>query len=898
MKRCLACSNVCLPTQAFCSACGASLSEAAQIVGDPYIGTVLGGRYRVVKKLGEGGMGAVYRAEVLEVGHTVAVKLLHERFAGDATALKRFEREAQVASRLNHPNSIAILDFGTSASGASYLVMEYLKGVSLDSVLVSEPLSVGQSIQIIRQVLAVLEVAHAMSIVHRDLKPANIFLIDQGHGQNHVKVLDFGIARLRREGGSRVTRTGMVCGTPEYMSPEQARGFELDARSDLYAAGIVLYELLTGRRPFEGLSPAEVMSAQISDAPVAPSVRAPDRNIPPSLDAIVLWALSKAPEDRLPSAVEFLKVVDTWAKVTEADESTPVLMRCPGCNTGYLPGAEHCPECGAVVRCSEPPTESLELISADLLGQADPGQVDPGQVDPAGPPAMGMGADDGDSRDSLQTAHLPHSGPMEQVESDWFDIPLPTTVPLVGYQELLAELEAELVRPGLQLLRFVGPPGVGRRRVAGTLLGRIASEGRRGILVRPDPWEMAEPLGAIQRASTELLALPCEPMGLEDLAEAVQSLNFAEAHIHGLADLYNLGKPAGLGIDERRVLRADAWRELVLTEAKRRPTALFFEDFDRMDGASRELVQSLSTSDTDANLAILLSHRPEFVALWPPGFREISLDGLSSVEAEELALELCDGELEDEEITWLAQWSGGNPLHLIQLLAYYRNNRVSKPPRGLADVIAVRMNALPPEMRAVLQVAAVIGDAVNPEVVSEISSQTESARQALTALVSRTFLVQVPGGLRFVHPHVRQVVYASIPAGIRAEIHGRVAHLLAGEGSSPLLRAHHLWQSEVAREDALPELIAAGEWALTVMDEEGAGQAFRRALGLLPSPADHVTDPDLRNAWMRVIFGLSSTLARSGSRVEAKAILESARDSAAAAGWHAEAARLEITASL
>lgn len=887
MKRCPACSNVCLPRQAFCSACGASMSEAAQIVGDPYIGTVLGGRYRISKKLGEGGMGAVYRAEVLEVGHTVAVKLLHERFAADERALKRFEREAQVASRLDHPNSIAILDFGTSAGGASYLVMEYLKGESLDNVLASEPLSVGQSIRIIRQVLSVLEAAHAMAIVHRDLKPANIFLIDQGQGYNHVKVLDFGIARLRRDGGSRVTRTGMVCGTPEYMSPEQARGFELDARSDLYAAGVVLYEMLSGRRPFEGMSPADVMSAQISDTPVAPSVRAPNRNIPPSLDAIVLWALAKAPEDRLPSAVEFLKVVDTWAMVTQADQSAPVLMRCPKCDSGYLPGAERCPECGAEVRQPELPTDSLEVISADILGEGTAGQ---------GTAAPSVGG--ADSEDLSQTAHLHSSSRAAQVDSDWFDIPMPTTVPLIGYQELLEELEREIVRPGLQRLRFVGPPGVGRRRVAGTLLGRIAAEGRRGIVVRPDPWELAEPLGAIHRATTELLDLPCEPMGLQDLAEAVQTHHLAEAHLYGLADLYNLGKPGGMGIDERRVLRAEAWRTLVLTEARRRPTALFFEDFDRMDGASRELVLSLSTSDTDANLAILVSHRSEFVALWPPGFREVTLGGLTPMETEELALELCDGELQDDEITRLAQLSGGNPLHLMQLLAFYRNNKISEPPRGLADVIAVRMNALPPQMRSVLQVAAVIGDVVSPETIMETSTLGDSVRQTLSALVSRTFLMQATGGLRFVHPHVRQVVYAAIPAGIRAEIHGRVARHLAGEGNSPLLRAHHLWHSEVAREDALPELIAAGEWALTVMDEEGAGQAFRRALRLLPTPDSGVTDPDLRNAWMRVIFGLTSTLARSGSRDEAKAILESAKDSAAAAGWHAEAARLEVTASL
>ena len=177
MKRCPSCGNVCLPAQAFCGACGGSLSAAAQIEGDPYIGSVLAGRYRMVQKLGEGGMGVVYRAEVLDIGRTVAVKLLHERFSADPVAMKRFEREAQVASKLDHPNSIGILDFGHSPTGASYIVMEYLVGESLSTALTRNAFTCGRAINVVRQLLSVLEAAHAAGIIHRDLKPANIFLL-------------------------------------------------------------------------------------------------------------------------------------------------------------------------------------------------------------------------------------------------------------------------------------------------------------------------------------------------------------------------------------------------------------------------------------------------------------------------------------------------------------------------------------------------------------------------------------------------------------------------------------------------------------------------------------------------------------------------------------------------
>ncbi len=885
MKRCPLCSTPCLPSQAFCSACGGSLSDAAQIVGDPYIGTVLQGRYKITRKLGEGGMGAVYRAEVLDLGHTVAVKLLHDRFVGDDVAMQRFEREAQVASKLNHPHSIGILDFGHTSTGASFLVMEYLNGESLADRLRRERLGVRRSVHILRQVLHVLEAAHAMSIVHRDLKPANIYLVEQGAAADHVKVLDFGIARLRRDGGVRVTRTGMVCGTPEYMSPEQARGLELDARSDLYAAGVVFYEMLTGRRPFEGKSPAEVMSAQIADPVIPPSTRAPERGIPPSLDAIVLWALSKAPEDRFPSAVEFRKVIDSWAEVSLVDESEPLEIRCPGCGHHVTAAAQRCPQCGESL-VPDPDISGpgvYEVSSRDIV-QDDVGL--PG-LRIAGPPTEETPAND-----------PPLSAELAPAPPEWFEEPLPSLVPFFGHQELLDELEAALIEPGLQRVRVVGAPGLGKRRFVGTLLGRLASEGRRGIQVQPDPWDVAQPLGAIQRAAIQLLELPCEPMDVEDLLDRGRDRGLDEVTLYGLADLFNLGKPAGVGIDERRLRRARAWQVLVETVAEERPVALLFEDFERMDGATRELVQALTAREHSAPVAVMLTHRPEYVALWPPGFREVRLGQLEEHDLVELALEFSDGELDDDEVDRLRRACGGNPLHLQQLVAFHRSHPRTDPPKGLADMIAVRAGRLPGALLTVLQAAAVFGDLVDPDALHHITRGPVRIRDTIAALTSRAFLVKGGDGVRFVHPYVRQVVYAAVPAGIRAEIHSRLAEYLQDRTASPVVLAHHYWHSEESRRDALPELIAAGEWALSVMEEEGAILAFRRALKILPRPRADQVDEDFRAAWMRAVFGLVTALSRSGDREEARLLRNSAVEEAAQAGWHAEAARLEVTSMM
>ncbi|HEX3237424.1 MAG TPA: Stk1 family PASTA domain-containing Ser/Thr kinase [Gaiellaceae bacterium] len=292
-------------------------------VSDSLIDTLFDGRYRIQRKLGAGGMADVYLAEDQELGRRVAIKILNGRHANDAQFIERFRREAKNAAALNHPNIVSIYDRG-NAEDTYYIAMEFLDGRTLKELIVSRgaaPINV--AIEYARQILSALRFAHRHGIVHRDIKPHNVLVDAEGR----VKVTDFGIARA---GTSQMTETGSIVGTAQYLSPEQARGGEVDPRSDLYSLGIVLYELLTGKTPFDGDTPVEIAMKHLSNAPKPPSKLRPD--IPPELDMVVLRALAKNPDDRYQSADEMeadLERVARGARVSAAtvDTATQVLRR-------------------------------------------------------------------------------------------------------------------------------------------------------------------------------------------------------------------------------------------------------------------------------------------------------------------------------------------------------------------------------------------------------------------------------------------------------------------------------------------------------------------------------------------------------------------------------------------
>jgi serine/threonine-protein kinase len=295
------------------------LVAARSAPGDPAV--LAGTPYRIGKKIGEGTSGAVYEAEHVELGRQVAIKVLAPEHATATDAIDRFRREARAVARLAHPNIVALYDFGRSLDGRVYLVMERLVGETLDQQLARKPKADWRAcLRIAIAVTHALEAAHGASLVHRDLKPANLFVTKAGP----IKLLDFGVAMaladttFEKSAGAKQTRGFAIFGTPEYMAPEQCSGDLVDGRCDLYALGCVLYELSTGRKPFEGASGVLVMSKQIRESIVAPRVRAPE--IPKGLDQLILRALAKRPADRFENAA---KMREAMQQLLDTDALRP-----------------------------------------------------------------------------------------------------------------------------------------------------------------------------------------------------------------------------------------------------------------------------------------------------------------------------------------------------------------------------------------------------------------------------------------------------------------------------------------------------------------------------------------------------------------------------------------------
>jgi eukaryotic-like serine/threonine-protein kinase len=283
---------------------------------DPLIGRdLLNGQFQIIRKIGTGGMGAVYEAAQPSVNGKVAVKILHAKLANRKDLVSRFHREAAAMSHLTHPNTVKVLVYGEDEKdGLLYIVMEYLDGKNLNQTVRAEgPLPAERAIPLLVQSCHALQEAHEKGIIHRDLKPENIFVCNHGGMKDYVKVLDFGLAKVTeremRPGSMILTQEGMVFGTPEFMSPEQAQGKTLDARSDIYSLAVILYEVLTGKLPFDAKSPMEYIQLHVQKEPIPLSQRVPGKAFPAALDAVIAKALSKNRDDRYQTAAEFAQAL-------------------------------------------------------------------------------------------------------------------------------------------------------------------------------------------------------------------------------------------------------------------------------------------------------------------------------------------------------------------------------------------------------------------------------------------------------------------------------------------------------------------------------------------------------------------------------------------------------------
>ncbi len=352
-----------------CPECGATQTIRLRAVTDRMIDKVIKDKYKIIRKLGQGGMGAVYLAEQVGIGHRVALKFLKSEFSSDAEIARRFLNEAKSYARVAHPNAVTLHDFGQDEDGNLFIAMEYCEGVDLKKVISEQKqLPIAEAIEVVLQVADVLANAHEKGVIHRDLKPENI-MIRRGMRGIHAKVLDFGIARLM-DAGTRLTVAGAIAGTPRYMSPEQVEGREADLRADIYSLGIVLYETLTGVQPFDGNTIAEILRRQVAEPMPRLAEANPDLDFA-ALDAVIQKATAKKREERWPDMLTFADAL-SQALPTQAHLAIPPLQRTGMSRVNATPSPGSATNSSGMALPGNPITE-LELNGQTMLKGSTPG---------------------------------------------------------------------------------------------------------------------------------------------------------------------------------------------------------------------------------------------------------------------------------------------------------------------------------------------------------------------------------------------------------------------------------------------------------------------------------------------------------------------------------------------
>jgi serine/threonine protein kinase/tetratricopeptide (TPR) repeat protein len=792
---------------------------------DKFVGKTLPGGYHILDLISVGGMGRVYRAEQSALGRTVAVKIIHPHLLSDDNSALRFITEARAASQLNHPNSIAVFDFGRTDDGQPYLVMEFLRGKDLARVAYEEgPLGFSRIVDVLRQTLAALSEAHDLGIVHRDLKPENIILEPLRRGGDFVKVVDFGLAKLRADAQTpSVTSPGIVCGTPDYMAPEQGRGDPIDGRSDLYAMGVILFQLLTGRLPFEADSPTQVVMMHMTIPVPDPRQVAPERTIPEPLVHVVYKALAKDAKKRYQDAIEF---ADALKSALSLAESVPPEQRfsmppmslgataaCPSCGH-QVPIAKFCLECGTRL-----------------------------------PP-----------RNALPENHTHPSLPL----------------PLVARDDDVSWLEdrRQQLRGNLVGARLVGEQGAGKTRLMTELLARASIDSDLIAATGPDPHH-AEVAGYALRTAIEALANLSE----REMNELVFEDASPDADA-GLAELFD-SSPKRHDIrspQERRLALAEALRWALTRAAKRSKSGrivLAIDDLQRVDGPSRNAFADVLAEPPRISALFLASHTPGFDAGWGSDAAARILPGLPPPAVSRLLRSSRSGARADDT------GRGVLPMYVEQVLRYTQEGG-SDPPARLADLVALRVDTLDPAARRTLQALAVMGDQVKPETVSEIL-RGENVEGTLPEL-RKAGMVSLQGArISTSHPLLRDIVLLGIPAAVKKDLHSRALRACERLSAPIEARAQHAYYAGDSFQ-ALLLLEQVGERAAARGDTATEVLALRRGLEIARQEiARGELDDPLRAV---LIFGrkLGASLTRAGNFADAEGVLREALDVAGPSG--------------
>lgn len=838
MFQCPHCGTAVNERDRFCASCGTSLErEDPSSPGDPLIGRTVGGTYVIQELVGVGGMGRVYRGVQTTLGRTVAVKVIHPNLLSDEQTVARFYNEARAASRLNHPDSVGVIDFGRSDDGILYLVMEFLSGKDLATVNAEEgPLPFKRIVRVLRRVASALGEAHALGVVHRDLKPENVIVQRSRRGDDAVKVVDFGLATITGPQKTSITTPGLVCGTPDYMSPEQGRGDPLDGRTDLYSMGVLLFELLTDRLPYIDDTPTKVVLRHINDPIPDPRLVAPARGVPDILADIAIKALQKDANKRYQTADELDEALRQAEQALEsADVAT---VRCGSCGANNTRNSRFCNACGA-------------------------------KIEPSGPAAAArFGGATTSGRGSLVPQQRTTTAP-----------PLSRT-PLIGRDaELERLLEARTAASSRSMwVRLVGEPGVGKSRILSELASRADAAADFVVAAGPHPSLAPVPYWAIRKLVCALFDAP-----IERLSELVQ-LGVIESPM-ARAGVQELVDPRGVpGLPGRsRAAAVGALLAVAVRVATQRSASgiivLLVDDTHRCcaltEVALREMVADPDLTGVLLVSATVAGHKSPTVA----SQATMHLRGLSPEEGTAM---LSGGpapapQVVSRDAATPASMRLYLPLYVEQLaaLGFTSLDESASMPERLADAVVARISRLELGARRVLQTLTVLGERASLEALRSLVPGADLG--PLEALMRMGLVKMIEGEITVAHPFLRELVEASIPAEARKELHGRA---LAAESAAhaPLeVRAEHAYRAGEPM-SAILILERMGDQALERGDPSTATLAYRRGLEVARRESIHAGDTSLDPAVVTLSRKLGEALDRAGDHAGADGVLREAME--------------------
>ncbi len=834
-------------------------------INDALVGRVIADKFCLREVIGAGANGSVYRADQTSLGRTVAVKVMRPEIANDPRFIRKFHDEARAASRLNHPNVVSVIDFGQTDDGLFYLVMEYLHGVTLTDVMRQERLSIDRIEDIMTQILSALEEAHEGGVVHADLKTDNTMVERRRGGWDLVKVVDFGIARLTgkldEEDGAR---DDSVFGTPEYMAPEIIRGDDPTPATDIYAVGIMLYELLVGRTPFATQPTLSILQSHLNEIPDPPSRRAP-MAVPSYLEKAVMRALEKRPADRFVNANAFAAALVSPSAASSKGQDG---QTCSECGIASRSAFKFCPECGTAgapdaafelkfVDAGPEKKESAKLRLTDVMEVESPPRKHSTKV-----PTQ-------DVRQALAMATLEAKS-----KGDLFPLPI------LGRDKALKKLAKWAGSTKPCAIQIRGPRGSGRTRLLLDTCEDALDDKAVVYLAPADPTGQSTPLYPIRAMVAGILQLPSD-CSYEVLGGLLMGIGLSERDVPGIGELFQL-EGGSLWELEKPIRRREvfaATMRLMRAAGDAYSAVLAFEDCHLFDSPSQDLVRELCDANHLSPSLRIITTSDERGDFELDDAVQIDLHPLDENALFTLVthIESCGHR---DLITIVDLRGKGLPAHLEQLIHYaVESGDLQHSPEGLADLIAARTDLLPQVAKRVLQAAAVFGlSVVESDIIAALASSVGRIEMdaSLKLLSTRSFLKRENGMLWFEASMVRDVIYEATPLDARRSMHRAAGDTLKSTTSDPAIlglhaeRAGDLWRAS--------ELLSqAGDSAAKQFDDQASAAFLNRALNATRTLLQLEHDPELQIELVDISIRLSNALQGTGEIGLATGILKETR---------------------